>query len=148
MTAQPGRREEMSDKAGQRDIYVTEEDRARLLEMLRRDPPASEGLRTLAAELDRARVVTAAEVPPDVITMDSQVQLEDLDTGQEMVCTLVFPEDADASQGKISVLAPIGMAMLGYRVGDVFEWQVPSRKRRLLVKAVLYQPEASRVASR
>ncbi|HPO74832.1 MAG TPA: GreA/GreB family elongation factor, partial [Armatimonadota bacterium] len=91
----------MSDKAGQRDIYVTEEDRARLLEMLRRDPPASEGLRTLAAELDRARVVTAAEVPPDVITMDSQVQLEDLDTGQEMVCTLVFPEDADASQGKI-----------------------------------------------
>ncbi|HOQ29405.1 MAG TPA: hypothetical protein PLH36_11765, partial [Armatimonadota bacterium] len=49
----------MSDKAGQRDIYVTEEDRARLLEMLRRDPPASEGLRTLAAELDRARVVTA-----------------------------------------------------------------------------------------
>ncbi|HOQ29406.1 MAG TPA: GreA/GreB family elongation factor, partial [Armatimonadota bacterium] len=86
--------------------------------------------------------------PPDVITMDSQVQLEDLDTGQEMVCTLVFPEDADASQGKISVLAPIGMAMLGYRVGDVFEWQVPSRKRRLLVKAVLYQPEASRVASR
>ncbi|HOJ21175.1 MAG TPA: nucleoside diphosphate kinase regulator [Armatimonadota bacterium] len=138
----------MSDKAGQRDIYVTEEDRARLLEMLRRDPPASEGLRTLAAELDRARVVTAAEVPPDVITMDSQVQLEDLDTGQEMVCTLVFPEDADASQGKISVLAPIGMAMLGYRVGDVFEWQVPSRKRRLLVKAVLYQPEASRVASR
>ncbi|HHX41232.1 MAG TPA: nucleoside diphosphate kinase regulator [Armatimonadetes bacterium] len=137
----------MRKKAGHRDIYVTEEDRTRLLEMLRRDPPASEGLRTLAAELDRARVVTTQEVPSDVITMDSQVQLEDLDTGQEMVCTLVFPEDADASQGKVSVLAPIGMAMLGYRVGDVFEWQVPSRKRRLLVKAVLYQPEASRPPS-
>lgn len=133
----------MKMETERRGIYVTEEDRARLAEILRSGPPASDGLRPLAAELKRAQVVAAAEVPPDVITMNSEVRLLDLDTGQEMTCTLVFPEDADAPNGKVSVLAPIGTAMLGYRVGDVFEWQVPARKRRLRVEAVLYQPEAS-----
>ena len=60
-----------------------------------------------------------------------------------MVYALVFPQDADLAQGKISVLAPIGTAMLGYRVGDVFSWQVPSGERRIKVEAILYQPEAA-----
>jgi regulator of nucleoside diphosphate kinase len=62
---------------------------------------------------------------------------------EEMTYTLVFPEDADVSQGKISVLAPIGTAMLGYRVGDTFEWDTPGGKRSIQVKRVIYQPEAS-----
>jgi regulator of nucleoside diphosphate kinase len=56
---------------------------------------------------------------------------------------LVFPENADLKQGKVSILAPIGTAMLGYEVGDIFEWDVPAGKRRLKVKRIIYQPEAS-----
>jgi len=82
-------------------------------------------------------------VPPDVITMNSRVRLYDLDADEELIFTLVFPEDADPAENKISVLAPIGMAMLGYRVGDTFEWEVPAGISRLRVLEILYQPEAA-----
>jgi regulator of nucleoside diphosphate kinase len=71
------------------------------------------------------------------------VRLIDLDTQEEMVYTLVFPPKADIAHNKISVLAPIGTAMLGYRVGDTFNWPVPDGVRRLQVAQVLYQPEAA-----
>lgn len=83
------------------------------------------------------------EIPPDVITMNSKVCLEDTESKEEETYTLVFPEDADVQQGKISVLAPIGTAMLGYQVGDIFEWEVPAGMRKLRVKSILFQPEAS-----
>jgi regulator of nucleoside diphosphate kinase len=60
-----------------------------------------------------------------------------------MTWTLVFPEDADIDQNRISVLAPIGTAMLGYSVGDTIEWPVPEGLRRIQVKEILYQPEAA-----
>jgi len=103
----------------------------------------SEYLTKLQTELDRAEVVKSREVGGDVVTMNSTAVMVDLETGKEEVYTLVFPEDADAGQGKISILAPIGTAMLGYEVGDIFEWEVPAGKRRLHVKKVLYQPEAA-----
>ncbi len=78
--------------------------------------------------------------------MNSTVCLEDLETGEEMTYTLVFPNEADIDQNKISVLAPIGTAMLGYRVGDTVEWPVPSGISRLQVKQILYQPEANGIA--
>ena len=88
-------------------------------------------------------MVAPTDVPPDVVTMNSRVVLVDLDTREEMVLLLVFPQEADVAQSRISVLAPIGTAMLGYRVGNAFTWQVPDGIRRLRVKQVLYQPEAS-----
>jgi regulator of nucleoside diphosphate kinase len=75
--------------------------------------------------------------------MRSKVRLRDLDTGEEMVYTLVFPSEANFDEGKISVLAPVGTAMLGYRVGSLIEWEVPSGRRRLKVEELLYQPEAA-----
>jgi regulator of nucleoside diphosphate kinase len=60
-----------------------------------------------------------------------------------MVYTLVFPEDADHTHNKISILAPIGTAMLGYRVGDIFEWKVPDGVSKMKIKEILYQPESS-----
>ena len=130
-----------------RTIYITEQDMKRLrqliLEVKYSDYRGSKYLEDLTGELDRGAVVASKSVPPDVITMNSRVELVDLETGESMVYTLVFPQDADLVQGKISVLAPIGTAMLGYRVGDVFSWQVPSGERRLKVEAILYQPEAS-----
>jgi len=131
----------------ERIIYITEYDLKRLRELIRDakriDRRRNEYLDSLEAELSRGKVVASNEVPPDVVTMNSRVHLVDLDTHEEMISTLVFPQDADITQSKISVLAPIGTAMLGYRVGDTFTWQVPDGVRRLQVKELLYQPEAS-----
>jgi regulator of nucleoside diphosphate kinase len=93
--------------------------------------------------LNRSLRIAAHKVPPDVITMHSKAHLTDLDSREELVYTLVFPNEADIRQDKISVLAPIGTAMLGYRVGDIFEWPVPDGIRRLQVKSLLYQPETA-----
>lgn len=97
----------------------------------------------LEAELARAKIVAADEIPADVITMKSRAELLDLETGERMEFALVFPMDANIEAGRISVLAPLGTAMLGYRVGDEFEWIVPYGLRRLKVVAVRFQPEAA-----
>ncbi|NLC59366.1 MAG: nucleoside diphosphate kinase regulator [Armatimonadetes bacterium] len=126
---------------GEREVWITEHDKERLEALLE---SGEYGVATdLTAELRRARIVAPEAVPPDVVTMNSTVRLVNLDTGQETECKLVFPEEADASQGKVSVLAPIGTAMLGYRVGDTFEWRVPAGVKRFRVAEVIYQPEAS-----
>lgn len=101
-------------------------------------------LTALEQELDRAVVVASEEIPRDVVTMNSEVRLEDLDSGSIQRYKLVFPNQFRWDHS-ISVLAPIGSAMLGYRVGDVFEWRVPRGVRRLKVKEVIYQPEAAGV---
>lgn len=128
-----------------RSIFVTTQDHERLAfigrmadENLDRDD-----LESLARELEEASVVAPEEVPPDVVTMNSHVRLLDLDAGSSVEYTLVYPRDADYSQGKISIVAPIGAAMLGYRVGDEIDWAVPGGRRRFEVEAVLYQPEAA-----
>ncbi len=130
-----------------RTIYITHYDldrlRALILEARRTDRRRNPSLDSLSAELARAKVVAPAEVPADVITMNSRVELVDLDSHEGMVYTLVFPQDADMNQSRISVLAPIGTAMLGYRVGDRFTWQVPAGVRHIQVKQILFQPEAS-----
>ena len=100
-------------------------------------------LKMLAGELDRAEVVDPEKIPSDVITMNSTASLVDVESNEEMLYTLVFPEAADPIQGKISVLAPIGTAMLGYRVGDTFEWETPDGMRKIRVDKVIFQPEAS-----
>jgi regulator of nucleoside diphosphate kinase len=130
-----------------RTIYITEFDMERLRTLIddakRLDRHGNEYLESLESELSRAQVVAPTAVPADVVTMNSKVCLRDLDTKEELMMLLVFPRDADITQAKISVLAPIGTAMLGYRVGDVFTWNVPDGVRRLQVENVLYQPEAA-----
>lgn len=80
--------------------------------------------------------------------MNSELALRDLDTGEEMVFRVVFPSEANADQHRISVLAPLGTAVLGYRAGDAIEWAVPGRTRRVRIESMLYQPEASASTSR
>jgi regulator of nucleoside diphosphate kinase len=89
-----------------------------------------------------AAEVLPADQVPDVITMESTARLMDLDTERETEFTLVFPDDADPDENKISVLAPIGCAMLGYREGDEFEWETPQGNRRLRVVKVEIRPAA------
>ena len=130
-----------------RTIYITDFDLKRLREMIstwrRSDFSRRNDLQELEEELNRGLLVEPHTVSGDVITMNSTACLIDLDTGEELVYTLVFPMDADIQQNKISILAPIGTAMLGFGVGDTFEWKVPDGVRRLKVKELLYQPEAS-----
>lgn len=127
----------------QRSIYITEADMQRLRPLVETMKNSRDDLRGLQTELERAHIVAPTEVPRDVITMNSKARLRDMKTGEEMTYTLVFPDKADIEQGRISVVAPIGTAMLGYRVGDEFEWQIPAGAVRLRVEEVLYQPEAS-----
>jgi regulator of nucleoside diphosphate kinase len=130
-------------------IYITEFDKKRLKGLIkfaeeRWDNKVLPYLKDLDGELDRAEVVKPEEIPTDVITMNSTFRLSDLDTGEEVIYSLVFPADADSKNRKLSVLAPIGTAVLGYRVGDTVEWEVPAGIKRLKVDEIVYQPEAAR----
>ena len=126
-----------------RTIYITQLDMNRLRSLIESMKSSREDLKTLGAELDQARVVPPSEIPPDVITMNSKAQVRDLEDNELMTYTLVFPGRADVDEGLISVLAPVGTAMLGHSVGDEFEWHVPAGPIRLRVENVLYQPEAA-----
>lgn len=97
----------------------------------------------LEAELNKAIIVDANKIPSDIVTMNSKVSLRDMDTGKDEFYQLVYPEDADIEQNKISILAPIGTAILGYKVGDIIEWRVPVGLRKLKIKKIVYQPEAA-----
>lgn len=130
-----------------RKLYITEFDKSRLEELItvaeefgghdRKD------LKSLAEELEKAEVVSPQDVPANVVTMNSKVVLRDLGTSEEMTYVLVFPGDADINAGAISVLAPVGTAILGYAKGDIVEWPVPSGVRRIRIEDILYQPEAA-----
>lgn len=131
----------------ERTFFVTEQDMQRLSDLVEsaerissRDLPH---LRMLKEELKEAEVVSSDRIPADIVTMNSRVRLKDLDSGRESVYALVFPRDADVAQGRISVLAPIGTAIIGYRAGDVIVWSVPAGERRFRLEEILYQPEAA-----
>ena len=131
----------------ERTIYVTEVDYNRLTGLIERTRERNgtdrEYLNKLEAELDRAEIIDSKAIPGDVITMRSKVRLKDLVSGESNTYSLVFPTEADFAEGKISVLAPIGTAILGYRQGDTIEWPVPSGMRKLKVEEIVYQPEAA-----
>jgi regulator of nucleoside diphosphate kinase len=130
-----------------REIIVTEFDQSRLRNLLegvkRWNSRDRTHLDDLEAELDRADVVLPADVPVDVVTMNSEVAVRDLDSNEEMTFAVVYPSDADINRRRISILAPIGTAVLGSRVGDRIDWRVPGRSRRLKIERVLFQPEAA-----
>ena len=109
----------MQERTNTRQIFITEFDLHRLDVLIENAGSTqsrdSRNLEELGEELLRADVVDPAGIPPDVITMNSRVCLQDMDTGEDLVYTLVFPKDANLESGRISVLAPVGTAMIGYR---------------------------------
>lgn len=100
-------------------------------------------LEALEADLQRALVVTRDQMPRDVITIHTRVRVHELDVGRQCIYTLVFPGEADVARSRISVLAPIGAALLGRRVGDLIECAAPSVTKRLKVREIVSQPENS-----
>lgn len=97
----------------------------------------------LDMELARAEVVSQKEIARDVVTMNSDVVYEDSATGTQRQIRIVYPKDADADRGWVSILAPLGLALLGMRVGQTVDWELPSGTRQLRVVDVPYQPEAA-----
>jgi regulator of nucleoside diphosphate kinase len=126
-------------------LVITESDLVRLNALLAsefaRVISPVEYLDDLRAELADARVVPRQKVPRNVVTMNSTVTLRDLETGERETYTLVYPDRADIANNCLSVLAPVGTAVLGQRVGDELKWRVPAGWRRLKVQRVVYQPE-------
>lgn len=100
-------------------------------------------LQELEHEIDRAVIVEPTEVSADTVTMNSTVRLIDLKTDEETIVTLVYPDHANIAEGRISILAPIGTAILGCSEGEMVEWKVPDGIRSLKVDHILYQPEAA-----
>lgn len=127
-------------------ILITREDKKRLLRVLSRigtEYADREDLVLLGEELERAVEVEPEAVPADVVTLNSTVRVIDLESSEATDYTIVMPGEANYEAGRISVLAPLGTALLGYRVGDEIEWDVPRGIRRLRIDAVLFQPEAA-----
>jgi regulator of nucleoside diphosphate kinase len=122
------------------DIIVTTQDFERLQRLVA--CTSSSAAERLDAELARARLVAQTDVPADVVTMNSDVIYEDAASGERRSVRLVYPKDAEAARGWVSVLAPVGSALLGLRQGQTIDWRVPRGTRRLRVLAVPYQPES------
>ena len=116
-------------------LIVAAEDREQLQQLVARAGGAGVA-EQLEFELERARVAPLAEVPADVVVMNSTLDYEELATGQRRRLQLVYPLQADSNAGRISVLAPLGCALLGLRVGQEIDWQMPGGPRRLRVLAV------------
>jgi regulator of nucleoside diphosphate kinase len=115
-------------------ILVSSEDRTRLLELVSHaEGPVAE---QLEHELDRAEVLPLHDVPSDVIVMDSEVEYEELGTGRRRQLRLVYPREADGAAGRVSILAPLGCALLGLRVAQEIDWKMPGGKRRIRVLSV------------
>lgn len=130
-------------------IYLTQNDLDRLLDLVEAYSagPGSRRFEQLESELIRAVVVPRDQIPKDVVTMNSRVIFENETTGERLEIKLVYPREANIDAGKISILVPVGTALLGLRVGQSIDWELPSgEKHRYRVVAVPYQPEAAGVS--
>jgi regulator of nucleoside diphosphate kinase len=135
----------------QTKLLITESDARHLRTMLERPELFSERDRVqceaLEEEIERARVVPNNQIPSNVVTMHSRVRIVDMRTGEQLVYQIVYPHEANYAAKRISILAPIGMALLGYSAGTEVDWTVPSGTRRLRIEAVEQQPESARKQS-
>jgi regulator of nucleoside diphosphate kinase len=130
------------------EIRLTDLDAARLerslIEQLRESPEPAQGTAELEALLDAAAVVPSATIDPNIVTMNSTVVLEEQPAGRRMTVTLVYPKDSDPERSQVSVLSPVGRALIGARVGDTVRIVVPGNaSRELRVAEMQYQPEAN-----
>lgn len=132
------------------NIVISSLDAERLEALLAGLPKdAFPGRAELEAELSRAEIVEPMDIPPTVVTMNSTVRFRVASSTEEFTLTLVYPRDMDSSSSKISILAPVGSALLGLSQGDEIEWPKPGGGTlRVCIEEVLYQPERAGVYHR
>ncbi len=126
-------------------ITVTTADYKRIESVLDNLPSSYDDLvDKLFGELDRADVVEPTAVPPTLVTMNSRVRFTVVATGATIVRTLVYPKDQTASEENISILSPLGSALLGLSVGQEIEWKIDEQRTvRVRIDAIEYQPESA-----
>jgi regulator of nucleoside diphosphate kinase len=126
-------------------IYITRDDHSKLRLLLATALHANGNgaLQKLRTELDRAAVIDPAAIPPGVVTMESTVEFEDLGSRETEEYTITFPERANVEKKRLSILAPIGTALIGCRVGDIVNWSTPGGVRQLKVRRVTAAPRDS-----
>jgi regulator of nucleoside diphosphate kinase len=118
-------------------LCSSDHEQLRLRLTLAGSPPRPHGvLADLRTELNRAVIVPDAEIPPNVVRIGSHVRVQDLRSGEIESYAVTLPEQADPERGRISVLAPLGLAVLGYADGDEFEWTMPGGNRHLRILSV------------
>jgi len=123
-------------------LTTADHERLRLLvdTAIQSQPRLRETLAPLQAELKRAEVLAQADIPSNVVIMGATVQIEDKESGELDTYTLVYPEQADGAEGRLSILAPIGMAIIGFAEGDSFIWRTPGGQRQLYISKVIQPP--------
>ncbi len=126
-------------------LVISSLDAARLEKLMDSLPDqAFPGRENLEAELARAEIVDPKDMPPNVVTMNSTVRFSIAPTAKEFFLTLVYPQDADANASTISILAPVGSALLGLSQGDEIEWPKPGGGMlHVRIEEITYQPERS-----
>ena len=127
-------------------LLLSRVDVERIEDLLERPEYRSLDTAALRGELERAELVEPGAVPGDVITMNSTARVKVIDGNNEHEheLTLVYPRDADGGSDKVSILAPVGSALLGLRAGDAIDWPMPGgHNARLHVRSIRYQPEAA-----
>ena len=125
-----------------RKIYINRYDLERLRALIAASRgPEAPYLEKLQKELDQATVVEPREVPGDVVTMNSIVRVRDLSTGEERALMLVFPGKEGADGKAVSILSPMGIALIGYKEGDILEWELPTGTVKIQIEEIIYQPE-------
>ncbi|GAA5504947.1 nucleoside diphosphate kinase regulator [Novipirellula caenicola] len=134
-----------------KQIVITQSDYERLDELLSSSFTQAihdrKNLMKLRVRLNTAEIVDSRDVPSDVVTMDSIIQLRNCNTQRLGTYTLVYPEEAHIATGKLSVLSPIGTAILGCRIGDCVRWNVPSGPIEMEIDDIVDQPEREAMAS-
>jgi len=129
----------------QQKVRITDIDSRRLWSVIEDSPSMDrrdvDSVASLERQLADAKVMPANRIGPEIVTINSEVRVRNLDTHETMAFRVVLPRAADASARRISVLAPLGRAVLGRKVGDHVAWRTPGGLRRLRVDGVLYQPE-------
>lgn len=97
----------------------------------------------LMKELDSAKIVTPEDIPSNVVTMNSIVRLSFLNSNKQVQFQIVYPDQANLKENKISIFSPIATALIGYKVANEIEWLVPTGPTRIRIDEIIYQPEAA-----
>jgi regulator of nucleoside diphosphate kinase len=130
-----------------KEIFITAPDKQKLEKLIMEasayETYKKDNIKKLEEELLKATVLQQEKIPDNVVTMNSQVVLENLETGETESYTLVYPQDADVMNNKISIMAPVGTAILGSQVGDIIEWPVPAGTIKFKILKIVFQPEAN-----
>ncbi|MBN2213698.1 MAG: GreA/GreB family elongation factor [Bacteroidales bacterium] len=134
-------------KAMKGDIQITELDYIWLCNLINsaRDKQSAElkNIEVLGSEIRRAKKVDSKEITSEFVTMNSLIEVTDLDKEIKMIIKLVYPEDADFKKGFISILSPLGSALLGYKAEDIISFEVPKGIKEIRINKIIYQPEVN-----